>query len=93
MEVKMNNNNNDNHKRKKFIRLAEYRTKKVISTINMISRLSCKRYYEYDKKQVEKISSAIRKAVTAMNQDYKNEMSRTPQSDSHNFNLDEVDHE
>ena len=60
-------------KREKFVKLAEHRTKMVLYFITLLSKLSNKQYYEYDKKQVEKISSEIRKAVTHMNQAYKSQ--------------------
>tara|TARA_R110000764_G_scaffold47727_2_gene106283 strand:+ start:2156 stop:2509 length:354 start_codon:yes stop_codon:yes gene_type:complete len=99
MEVKMNNNNNDNMiifehedyngKRERFVKLAEYRTKRVLYFITLLSKLSNKRYYEYDKKQVEKISSVIKKAVTEMNQEYKSQKHK-----EFSLNMsEEVDHE
>jgi hypothetical protein len=71
-------------KREKFVKLAEHRTKMVLYFITLLSKLSNKQYYEYDRKQVEKISSEIRKAVTHMNQAYKYQRHKP-------FNLDMSD--
>ncbi|MDD6846703.1 MAG: hypothetical protein PUE07_04195 [bacterium] len=50
----------DRHKR--FVRLAEARTSKVLETIDLIGNLSNKSVYAYTDEDVEKIFDAIRRA-------------------------------
>ena len=49
-----------------FVRLAEARTNKAISSILNIGSLSNRNNYEYSAEQVRKISAAIRKATADM---------------------------
>ena len=46
-------------KRDKFVRLAEARTNKIISMINLLGNCANPRVYEYSKEDVKKIFSAI----------------------------------
>lgn len=50
-------------KHDRFIRLAEQRTNSVIKKIRLISNLSNSRNYDYSKKEVQEIFSAIEEEV------------------------------
>lgn len=50
-------------KKANFIRIAEQRTNKIISSIALLGNLSNTSYYEYTPKQVEDIFSAIQEEL------------------------------
>lgn len=50
-------------KSQKFQRLAESRTKKAISAIRSLGKLSNRGHYEYDEEQVRHIFSTLRKEL------------------------------
>ena len=50
-------------KRKKFVELAERRTRNAIRSIRIISKLGNKSAYEYDDADVRKITAALTKEI------------------------------
>ena len=60
----------ENEKRKKFIVLANKRTKKALHSIKLLSNLSNKRYYSYDKSKVNKILNALKDEVRKLEQNF-----------------------
>lgn len=50
-------------KRKKFVELAERRTRNAIRSIRTIARLGNKSAYEYDESDVKKITAALMKEI------------------------------
>ena len=70
-------------KRKKFVELAERRTKNAIKAIRVIAKLGNKSAYEYDESDVKKISSALTKEIDAL----KNRMSATGNKETVEFRL------
>jgi len=60
----------ENEKREKFIELANKRTKKTLHSMKLLSNLSNKRYYSYDKSQVNKILNALKDEVRKLEQTF-----------------------
>jgi ribosomal protein L7/L12 len=52
-----------NDKRKKFVELAESRTKNAIKAIRIIAKLGNKHAYDYDEADVRKIAGALSKEI------------------------------
>jgi hypothetical protein len=50
-------------KKENFKRIAESRTNKIISMINLLGNLSNQSYYEYDNSQINRIFDAIQNAL------------------------------
>ena len=57
-------------KRDKFVELANKRTKKALHSIKLLSNLSNKRYYSYDKTQVNKILNALKDELRKLEQTF-----------------------
>jgi ribosomal protein L7/L12 len=53
-------------KRKKFVELAENRTRNAIKSIRTIAKLGNKNAYEYDEADVKKIVNALTREVEAL---------------------------
>ena len=62
-------------KRDKFVELANKRTKKALHSIKLLSNLSNKRYYSYDKSQVNKILNALKDEVRKLEQTFSDKQS------------------
>ena len=60
-----------NNKRSNFKRLAEARTEKVLSMLDLIGNLSNKSFYEYTDEEVEKIFRAITESVESNKNKFK----------------------
>lgn len=60
--------NSKESKRERFVRLAEARTNKIIDMLKLLGNCSNSNIYEYTKDDVEKIFSAIDKAVKSSKQ-------------------------
>lgn len=52
-----------NLRRENFIRIAENRTNKLLSMIDLLGNLSNKSYYEYTDKEIDKIFDTLKKAL------------------------------
>ena len=50
-------------KRETFKRLAESRTNKILTTINLLGNLSMRSNYSYNKKDIDKMKEAIETAL------------------------------
>jgi len=50
-------------KRETFKRLAESRTNKILTTINLLGNLSMRSNYSYDKKDIDKMKEVIETAL------------------------------
>ena len=50
-------------KRETFKRLAESRTNKILTTINLLGNLSMRSNYSYDKKDIDKMKEAFETAL------------------------------
>ena len=70
-------------KRKKFVQLAEKRTRNAIKAIRIISKLGNKNAYDYTEVDVKKIASALNKEVDAL----RARMSQTGSKDAIDFEL------
>ncbi len=70
-------------KRKKFVELAEARTKNAIKAIRIIGKLGNKNAYEYSETDVKRIATALSKEVEAM----KSRMAQTGGKDIVDFEL------
>jgi ribosomal protein L7/L12 len=70
-------------KRKKFVELAEKRTRNAIKSIRIIGKLGNKNAYEYTPEDVKKIASALNKEIEAM----KARMSHSGSKDTVDFEL------
>jgi hypothetical protein len=55
-----------NDKRKKFVELAERRTRNAIKAIRVVSKLGNKSAYQYDDADVKKIVSALNREIEAL---------------------------
>ena len=63
----------ENEKQSNFVRLAEVRAKKALHYIHLLSNLSNKRYYHYDKSQVRKIVTALKDATRKLEEKFDDE--------------------
>ena len=54
-------------KRKNFVRLAENRVNKAISSLKLISNLSNRSLYDYNSEDIKKIISALNKEISNIN--------------------------
>jgi ribosomal protein L7/L12 len=70
-------------KRKKFVQLAEKRTRNAIKAIRIIAKLGNKNAYDYSETDVKKIASALNKEVEAL----RARMSQTGGKDTIDFEL------
>jgi hypothetical protein len=70
-------------KRKKFVQLAENRTRNAIKAIRVIGKLGNKNAYQFDDSDVQKIVRALTKEVEAL----KARMSSTSGKESVDFKL------
>jgi hypothetical protein len=70
-------------KRKKFVNLAENRTRNAIKAIRVIGKLGNKNAYEFDDTDVQKIARALTKEIDAL----KARMSSTGRKESIDFKL------
>ncbi len=70
-------------KRKKFVELAEKRTRNAMKAIRIIAKLGNKNAYEYTETDVRRIASALTKEVDAM----KSRLSQTGGKESVDFTL------
>ena len=59
------------NKRENFKRIAENRTNKIISMIDLLGNLSNQSYYEYDQKQIDMIFDAIQSALDEQKEKFK----------------------
>ena len=57
-------------KREKFVRLAENRTNRIISQLQLLGNLSNKNAYEYTEKDIAKMFKAIEDALAASKRCY-----------------------
>lgn len=71
-------------KREKFIRLAEARTNKIISMIQLLGNCSNSSQYEYSQKDVDKIFKAIQMELD----EAKKRFSKLDSEKSNRFKLD-----
>tara|TARA_Y100000004_G_C8932982_1_gene420856 strand:- start:1248 stop:1478 length:231 start_codon:yes stop_codon:yes gene_type:complete len=53
-------------KRKKFLRLAQHRTRQAIHYIELLGNLSDKRYYDYDDEHINTIVEALKDNINKM---------------------------
>lgn len=60
-----------NKKRENFKRIAENRTNKILSMIELLGNLSNKSYYEFEQDDVDKIFSAIEDALKVQKNKFK----------------------
>ena len=60
----------DESKRERFVRIAEARTNKIISMIQLLGNCSNKNSYDYDEKDVNEIFSAIEKELRIAKQKF-----------------------
>lgn len=58
--------NDESEKRKKFVELAENRTRNAIKAIRTVAKLGNRNAYEFDDADVKKIASALMKEVDAL---------------------------
>ena len=77
------NHGNARDKRKKFVELAQGRTKKAIKAIRVIAKLGNKNAYEFTEADVNKIAKALTREVELM----KARMSSTGGKESVEFSL------
>lgn len=70
-------------KRERFVRLAENRTNKIISMVQLLGNCSNTSIYEYSDSDIEQIFSAIEYAV----KDAKRKFSKTDAAKSNKFTL------
>jgi hypothetical protein len=70
-------------KRKKFVKLAEKRTRNAIRAIRIIGKLGNKNAYEYTEADVKRIASALMKEIDVM----KSRMSQTGGKEAVEFTL------
>ena len=70
-------------KRRKFVLLAQNRTKNAIKAIRVIAKLANKAAYEYDDSEVKQIVNALSSEVEAL----KDRMSSTPSKETIEFTL------
>ncbi len=61
---------NTETKREKFVRIAEARTNKIISMIQLLGNCSNQNQYEYTQKDVNKIFNAIQTELDAVRKRY-----------------------
>lgn len=66
----MENMSNTETKREKFVRIAEARTNKIISMIQLLGNCSNQNQYEYTQKDVNKIFNAIQTELDAVRKRY-----------------------
>jgi len=71
-----------NKKKEAFKRLAEGRTKKAISSMNLITNLSNRSNYDYEEAEIKKIVDALREAVKLVESSF-----QKPLSKKRNFRL------
>lgn len=57
-------------KRKNFVRLAENRVNKAISSLKLIANLSNRSLYDYNTEDIKKIISALNKEVSNIKQKF-----------------------
>tara|TARA_Y100000389_G_C17412082_1_gene491529 strand:+ start:1068 stop:1289 length:222 start_codon:yes stop_codon:yes gene_type:complete len=57
-------------KRKNFVRLAENRVNKAISSLKLISNLSNRSLYDYNSEDIKKIISALNKEISNIKQKF-----------------------
>ena len=78
------NNTELETKREKFVRLAEARTNKIISMIQLLGNCSNQSQYEYSQKDVDKILKAIQTELD----EAKKRFSRLESEKGNRFKLD-----
>ena len=64
-------------KRDKFVRLAENRTNRIISQLQLLGNLSNKNAYEYSDKDIAKMYKAIEEALAASKRCYTKQDDKT----------------
>ena len=70
---KQGTNMTENERQRNFVRLAEVRAKKALHYIHLLSNLSNRRYYHYDKAQVKKIVNALKEATRKLEEKFDDE--------------------